>query len=81
MTHEREFAEFVLRLHDKLERGAKTYGDQSFERPLPRTLDELADELVDVAGWAWVMLVRIEALKEALATMQVDPRPRVPRTP
>lgn len=81
MKHEREFAEFVLRLHDKCERGAKTYGEASFDKPLPRTLDELLDELLDLSGWSWVMFVRIEALKEALATMQVDPRPRVPRTP
>lgn len=81
MKHEREFAQFVLVLHDKLERGEQTYGNASFDRPLPRTLDELLEELVDICGWAWVMFVRIEALKESLTTMQVDPRPRVPRTP
>jgi len=42
--------------------GAREYGSSS-DRPLPETLDQIAEELADVSGWSAVAFARIEALK------------------
>lgn len=46
----------------RLSVGAREYATSS-DRPLPETLDQIAEELADVAGWATVGFARIEALK------------------
>lgn len=49
--------QFLDALAARLEVGAKDYGNQSFRRP--ETAEELLDELLDVAGWAYVSWVRM----------------------
>lgn len=61
-----DFNEFAARLRARLDRGAETYGDQSFERPLPTTLHEIEEELLDVSGWAFVAWVRLRRFMESL---------------
>lgn len=51
---------FVSRVASRLQRGAATYGDSSFDKPLATTADEILQELEDVAGWAAIAWVRIK---------------------
>lgn len=64
--------EFVGLLKARLEQGAIDYGDKSFHRP--GTAEEILDELVDVAGWAFVawvqMRMRLQGLE--LAAQELD---------
>lgn len=66
--------EFVALLRERWRRGAVEYGNRSFGQPFPQTADEILQELVDVAGWAFVAwaglrerLARVQAAAERLA--------------
>ncbi len=58
---------FLALLNDRLHRGASEYGDRSFTRPVPQTVREVEEELLDVAGWAFVMWVQTRARLGACA--------------
>ncbi len=67
-------------VRSRLAAGARSYGS-SASRPLCSTLDEISEELADVAGWATVAFSRIEALKaraEVLEAAQPMPEPAGP---
>lgn len=49
--------QFLDQLAARLEAGAKEYGDRSFYKP--GTAEEILQELVDVAGWAFVAWVQM----------------------
>ncbi|HLV22998.1 MAG TPA: hypothetical protein VKZ49_19045 [Polyangiaceae bacterium] len=57
----------------RLERGARDYGDRSFARPLPTIADEIEQELLDVAGWAFVAYCRVRALRDRMQAAEIDP--------
>jgi len=59
---------FVARLRPRLAAGAATYGDVSFRRPAAELLDEVQQELEDVCGWSLILWVRIEELRQRVAT-------------
>lgn len=54
---------FVARLRARLAAGAREYGDRSFTRPLPELIDEIQQELEDVAGWGLIAWVRLEEIR------------------
>jgi hypothetical protein len=56
--------EFVAKLRAAWERGAKEYGDQSFANPPSSSVEEMLQELVDVAGWAFVAWVSLKGRLE-----------------
>lgn len=56
---------FFRAVTERLEAGARTYGDASFARPLPATVAEIAQELLDLAGWGFVAWVRMAAVQAA----------------
>ena len=58
---------FVSRLRARLEAGAATYGDASFERPAAELVDEVQQEAEDVCGWSLILWVRLERLRERMA--------------
>lgn len=60
--------EYTAEVFARLEMGKRTYGDDSFERPLERLLVEIQQELMDVCGWSFIMWSRIEAMKERIAS-------------
>jgi hypothetical protein len=60
---EQHWPSFATALCEKLARGAREYGDGSFERSPSELLGEIQEELLDVCGWAFVMLVRLKALE------------------
>lgn len=48
-------AEFLYRLQKRLQKGAVEYGDASFDKPIPETIEQLMEEVEDIAGWAFVL--------------------------
>ena len=56
--------EFLAKLGTRLHEGARSYGDQSFYRD--RAAREILDELLDVAGWAFVAWVQMRMRLEKL---------------
>jgi hypothetical protein len=55
---------FVARLRARLERGAREYGDTSFRRPAGDLVDEIQQEIEDIAGWGLILWVRLERLRD-----------------
>lgn len=66
-----KYPAFAAEVRARLERGRVEYRDESFERPLPELLQEIREELCDIAGWAFCAFVRLEALDER--AHQADP--------
>jgi len=62
MEHERELVEFWLRLRERLEAGARNYGEVSFRREPAELAGEIEQELLDVCGWAFVLWCRLRRL-------------------
>lgn len=65
-------SEFTAALHGRVSRGRDTYGDSSFHRPFADVLEEIEEELLDVAGWGFVLWCRVRALRERLADVEVS---------
>lgn len=63
---EQEWEAFAAALRARLEAGAVAYGDHSFARDPSSLLAELRQEALDLAGWGYVLFVRLSRL-EALA--------------
>ena len=64
---------FTERLRARLVAGAAKYGDTSFRRPITEILDELQQELEDIAGWGLIAWVRIERLRRQLDQVTGQP--------
>jgi hypothetical protein len=69
------FPRFCAELRARLEAGRRHYADQSFDRPLPELAQEIREELLDVAGWAFIAAVRLERLEEAAQRTEDTSRP------
>jgi hypothetical protein len=54
---------FETMVRRRLWRGARDYGDASFARPVTDLLDEIEQELADVAGWAAVAFEKLARLR------------------
>jgi len=59
-------AEFLLSLSERLSAGAREYGNASFNRPVGQTAEEILSEVLDIAGWAYVLWVQLKTRLEAL---------------
>lgn len=55
---------FFRALDSRLTAGAAAYGQRSFERPPAELVDELEQEALDIAGWGYVLWVRLRRLRE-----------------
>jgi len=64
--HERELVEFWLRLRERLEAGARSYGAASFGREPAELAREIEQELLDVCGWAFLLWCRLRRLAPLL---------------
>jgi len=58
---------FTTRLRARLDAGAREYGSTTFERPAAELIDEIQQELEDVAGWGFVLWVRLDRLRAHVA--------------
>lgn len=67
-------AEFVGLLRARWAHGAVAYGDQSFEKPLAVTADEVLQELVDAVAWGFVAWAqtrsRLQAATHSAASIE-----------
>lgn len=63
MKNRDDLARFLNLVRARLDKGAEAYGDASIERPTQDLLNEIVEELADVAGWAAVLAARIFALQ------------------
>ena len=63
MTLDADLQRFVARLRQRLIKGAETYGDASFTRPAAELVDEIQQELEDVAGWSLLLWIRLDRLR------------------
>lgn len=70
------WGQFASDVGARLDQGAREYGDRSFSKD-PRVLVmEIEEELLDVAGWAFILWTRIRALRDAVEGLSVDPSSR-----
>jgi hypothetical protein len=72
MDHEGELAQFWARLRERLEAGARSYGEASFGREPAELAGEIEQELLDVCGWAFVLWCRLRHLRTVLR-LEADP--------
>jgi len=61
-----EFIDFAASLRDRLSKGADEYGNKSFSKHPVVLLDEIEEELLDVANWSFILFKRIRSIKKAL---------------
>lgn len=47
--------QFLQSLAERLETGAKEYGNKSFDKPKEVLVEELLCEYLDIAGWAYIL--------------------------
>lgn len=47
-------------LRKRWKAGAREYGDRSFFRSPLETVDQVLDEVADIAGWAFVLWVQLK---------------------
>jgi hypothetical protein len=59
------FRPFLQQLAARLEAGAAAYGDKSFDKPTPALFSELQQEMLDIAGWGYVLHERVRRLLAA----------------
>ena len=58
MKYKIHFDKFIQHLDQRLKKGYHEYGDKSFDRSSNSLLNEIQEELVDVAGWAEILYSR-----------------------
>ena len=61
------FAEFTGRVHERLVNGKRVYGDGSFERDPKALVEEIRQEVLDVAGWAFILYQRLSEMESVLS--------------
>jgi hypothetical protein len=57
---------FLALVFKRLEQGQAAYGDKSFGRPPAELVDEIGQELLDTAAWAFIAWARLQATKRKL---------------
>ena len=63
---QQHLAEFLARMTQRLEEGARVYGGASLRAPSSTLLTEIQQELEDVAGWSVLLWSRLEHLRAGL---------------
>jgi len=66
------FPAFMEQVRARMEKGAAAYGDASFSRPPEELSREIAEELLDVCGWSFILWTRIETLRHRTAAIEAD---------
>ena len=65
-----QFRRFSERLRNRLEAGARTYGNSSFERPVADLIGEAMEEAEDIVGWSFLAWVRLDRLSAAVERIE-----------
>ncbi len=66
-VNEQEVAAYFAELDERLRVGAACYGDKSFDKTEGRLLQEIQEEILDIAGWSYILWVKLERLKKKLS--------------
>lgn len=66
MDERKDRDDFIMQLATRLDMGAQEYGNKSFERSFSNIADEILQEYLDIAGWAYVMWAKTRARLEEL---------------
>lgn len=67
-----DFDRFVARVRERLEQGREAYADRSFSRDPGELIDELEQEALDLAGWGFVLWVRLQRARAAAAALDTE---------
>lgn len=62
--------QFISVVRERLEVGARAYGDKSFELSAGNLAVEIEQELLDVFGWGFIQWCRIQKLKGKLDRLE-----------
>jgi hypothetical protein len=62
----RDWRAFVAAVEVRLAAGAKAYGNASLKRPPASLAGEVEEELLDVAGWGFLLWLRVRSLRHRL---------------
>jgi hypothetical protein len=65
-----KIAAFFARVTERMHAGQRQYGDRSWSRSPDALLDEIQQELEDVAGWSIVLWSRLQSARLALLQQQ-----------
>jgi hypothetical protein len=63
-TWRKHWPAFEAMMQARLDAGHLEYGDASFERLPSALLEEISEEMADVVGWAFMLWVRLQRLKD-----------------
>lgn len=64
-----KFKDFTSAVAARLDAGRKNYGDVSFTMTPERLVGEIREELLDVAGWGFVLWTRLNEIEERLSRL------------
>lgn len=74
----RAWNHFAGRVKQRLKRGARQYGNRSFSKDPEELLRELQQEALDLAGWGFILFVRLKRAEQALRNAQRTEEPFFP---
>ena len=60
------FPEFCARVQQRLESGKRVYGDSSFDRTMEGLVEEIRQEVLDVAGWAVIAYAKLDTVDKMI---------------
>lgn len=61
-----KYPEFSRAVAARLQAGREAYGDKSFSGQPAVLCGEIEQELLDVAGWAFILWTRVRAMRDAI---------------
>lgn len=64
--------DFQAKMASRMRVGQREYGDRSFELPPLRLIDEIQQELIDVANWSFVLWQRLEQMRIAVSNARLE---------
>jgi hypothetical protein len=68
--HRESFERFIASAKARWEQGGKEYGNRSYCKPPRSLLKEVKEELLDVVGWAAILVHRVEELEQAFCALE-----------
>ena len=68
--------DFHAKMASRMRVGQREYGDRSFELSPLRLIDEIQQELIDVANWSFVLWQRLEQMRVAISNARLQEQER-----
>lgn len=66
VEYQNDFIDFVADLQDRLGKGASEYDNKSFSKDPLTLVQEIQEELLDVANWSFILFKRLRIIEKAL---------------